>query len=225
MMTRDLDHNATTSTRATYARIAPLYDFLETLPEQRYKTWRRRFWQEIKRKMSPGGRLLEVGVGTGKNMPYWPQDADITAVDLTPAMLRKAEVRAQDLQLEIDFRVGDAQKLEFPDNTFDLAAATFVFCSVPDPILGLRELIRVVKPEGWVFLMEHVRAENVILGSVMDLVNPIVVRMMGPNINRDTVGNVRNSGLDLSRVDDLGLGGIFKMIVARIGEVKMEMVD
>jgi 2-polyprenyl-3-methyl-5-hydroxy-6-metoxy-1,4-benzoquinol methylase len=207
MMTRDLDHNATTSTRATYARIAPLYDFLETLPEQRYKTWRRRFWQEIKRKMSPGGRLLEVGVGTGKNMPYWPQDADITAVDLTPAMLRKAEVRAQDLQLEIDFRVGDAQKLEFPDNTFDLAAATFVFCAVPDP------------------MMEHVRAENVILGSVMDLVNPIVVRMMGPNINRDTVGNVRNSGLDLSRVDDLGLGGIFKMIVARIGEVKMEMVD
>jgi ubiquinone/menaquinone biosynthesis C-methylase UbiE len=113
--------------------------------------------------------------------------------------------------------LGDAQALDFPDDAFDVAAATFVFCSVPDPILGLMELKRVVRPGGWVFLMEHVRAINSLLGTFMDLINPIVLRMMGPNINRNTVGNVRKAGLEISRVEDLGLGGIFKIIVARIG--------
>ncbi len=214
---RRFNQRATESTISTYARIAPVYDLLEILPEWRYKTWRAEFWREIEEKLPTGGRLLEVGVGTGKNMPFWPQDAEITAVDLTPGMLRKAEARAQDLQLEVDLKLGDAQALDFADNTFDLAAATFVFCSVPDPKLGLSELLRVVKPGGWIFLMEHVRAENSILGTLMDWVNPIVVRTMGPNINRDTVGNVREAGLELSQVEDLGLGGIFKMIVTRVG--------
>ncbi len=214
---RRFDQRATESTKSTYARIAPVYDLLEILPERRYKTWRAEFWHEIEGRLPPGGRLLEVGVGTGKNMPFWPQDAEITAVDLTPGMLRKAEARAQDLQLEVDLKLGDAQALDFTDNTFNLAAATFVFCSVPNPTLGLSELLRVVKPGGWIFLMEHVRAENALIGTLMDLINPIIVRTMGPNINRDTVGNVRDAGLELSHVEDLGLGGIFKMIVARVG--------
>ena len=221
---RRFNQRATESTKSTYARIAPVYGLLEILPEWRYKTWRAKFWREIEEKLPTGGRLLEVGVGTGKNMPFWPQDAEITAVDLTPGMLRKAETRAQDLQLEVDLKLGDAQALDFADNTFDLAAATFVFCSVPDPKLGLSELLRVVKPGGWIYLMEHVRAENALLGTLMDLVNPIVVRTMGPNINRDTVGNVREAGLELSQVEDLGLGGIFKMIVARVGTTKKDGV-
>lgn len=211
-----LDQSATESTKVTYARIAPVYDILEILPERRYKSWRAGFWQEIEGKLPPGGQMLEVGVGTGKNMPYWPRNIDINAVDLTPGMLRKARARAEDLQLEIDLKLGDAQALDYGDNTFDVAVATFVFCSVPNPVLGLGELMRVVKPGGWMFLMEHVRSQNNLLGTLMDLINPIVVRMMGANINRDTVANVRKAGFELSRVEDLGLGGIFKMIVAQV---------
>jgi ubiquinone/menaquinone biosynthesis C-methylase UbiE len=160
--------------------------------------------------------LLEIGVGTGKNMPYWPKEAKITAIDLTPAMLARARQRAKDLGIDAQLVLGDAQALDYSDDTFDIAATTFVLCSVPDPLQGLKEIQRVVRPGGWVFLMEHVRSQNPFMGMVMDLLNPFVLRMMGLNINRDTVGNVTQSDLQVSDVSNLGKSGIFKMIVARI---------
>jgi ubiquinone/menaquinone biosynthesis C-methylase UbiE len=211
-----LDIKATEATRARYARIAPIYDWLELLPERRYRTWRRHFWQALAQKLPSDGRLLEIGVGTGKNMPYWPKEAKITAIDLTPGMLEKAQQRAMVLGINAHLALGDAQALDYSDDTFDIAAATFVLCSVPDPLQGLKEIQRVVRPGGWVFLMEHVRSQNPFMGMVMDLLNPFVLRMMGLNINRDTVGNVTQSDLQVSDVSNLGKSGIFKMIVARI---------
>ena len=93
--------------------------------------------------------------------------------------------------------------------------ATFVFCSVPNPVLGLSEVRRVVKPGGQVLLLEHVRSEQPALGTVMDTLNPVVVRVTGANINRRTVENVRRAGLVVERVEDLGMRDIFKLIVAR----------
>lgn len=212
----NIDPKATDEARSRYGRIAPIYDFLEILPEIRYRPWREQFWRTIAKRLDPGSQLLEIGVGTGKNMPFWPTDAQITAIDLTPGMLSRAKDRAERLEKSAELKLGDVQALDFPDNAFDVAAATFVFCSVPDPVLGLKELMRVVRPGGWVFLMEHVRSQHPILGKLMDLLNPLVVRTMGPNINRDTVGNVLLSGLELLQVDDLGMGGIFKMISARV---------
>src|SRR3972149_2737713 len=100
--------------------------------------------------------------------------------------------------------MGDVQALSLPGASFDAAVATFVFCSVPDPVLGLRELARVVRPGGQALLLEHVRSANSILGAVMDAINPLVVRMMGANINRCTVENARASGLQIESVEDLG---------------------
>jgi ubiquinone/menaquinone biosynthesis C-methylase UbiE len=92
--------------------------------------------------------------------------------------------------------------------------ATFVFCSVPIPIKGLEEIKRVCKPCGKVLLLEHVLSANRVLAFLMNLVNPLVVRAMGPNINRKTVENVANSGLKVEKVTDLAVG-IFKLIEAR----------
>ena len=131
-------------------------------------------------------------------------------------MLERARRKAARLGLPADLRLGDAQALPFPDNAFDAAVATFVFCSVPDPVQGLRELRRVVRPGGFVLLMEHVRSPNPLLGRLMDLLNPLVVRITGANINRDTVENVRRAGLAVEEVVDLGAGGIFKRIRARV---------
>jgi ubiquinone/menaquinone biosynthesis C-methylase UbiE len=103
--------------------------------------------------------------------------------------------------------------LTFPDNYFDSAVATFVFCSVPDPVLGLKELKRVVKPDGDIWLLEHVRINKPIIGNVMDLLNPIIVRMMGANINRNTEENVKASGLDILEVLHLQ-GELVKLIHA-----------
>ncbi|NIM92779.1 MAG: methyltransferase domain-containing protein [Anaerolineales bacterium] len=223
--TTNLNTKATAVTRARYRRIAPVYDFLEILPELRYRPWRTQFWQTVATNLYPGGQLLEIGVGTGNNMPFWPKNAQITAVDLNPSMLKRAKSLAERLGIYANIELGDVQALAFPDNTFDVAAATFVFCSVPDPVLGLKELMRVVRPGGWVFLMEHVRAQHPIPGKLMDLLNPLVARTMGPNINRDTVGNVQLSGLELVEVNDLGMGGIFKIISAYVGTTEKERAN
>lgn len=90
----------------------------------------------------PAGRVLEVGVGTGKNFAYHPRGATMTGIDLADRMLVRAKARAQHLDKTIDLREMDAQALTFPDNSFDAAVATCVFCSVPDPVRGLQELAR-----------------------------------------------------------------------------------
>ncbi len=146
------------------------------------------------RKHIKGNHVLEAGVGTGKNLPYHPSGVKLKAVDFSPRMLERARRRASSLGLEVKLAEMDVQHLAFQDHVFDTVFATFVFCSVPDPVLGLRELRRVCKPTGRLLLLEHVRPGNSLLGSLFDLLNPLVVRLIGANINRRTVDNIRQAG-------------------------------
>ena len=174
-------------TRRRYNRMALIFDFVEAPVEKiRFASWRQRLRTSI-----VGPKALEVGVGTGKNLPYYPEDVDITAIDLSPRMLSRARRKAEQLVSGVKLLEMDAQNLAFPDNAFDTVFATFVFCSVPDPVKGLQELRRVCKPEGRLLLLEHMRPGNFILKIVFDLFNPIVVRMVGANINRKTIENIR----------------------------------
>lgn len=205
-----IDQEQTEATRRRYSRIAPVYDAMDSLSERRYRSWRERLWSLVR-----GPALLEVGVGTGKNIPFYPADLKVTAIDLTPGMLDRARRKAASLDVDVDLRAGDVQALEFADGEFDDVVTTFVFCSVPDPMLGLSEVRRVLKPGGRLLMLEHVRAANPLLGLLMDAANPLAVRMAGANINRRTVDNVARTGLELEHVEDVGLRGIFKLIVAR----------
>jgi ubiquinone/menaquinone biosynthesis C-methylase UbiE len=204
------EHKATEVARRRYNRVARVYDLMESLIERsRYRWWRGLLWSKV-----DGTTILEVGVGTGKNFSYYPKDADITAIDFSDGMLRRARERASEEKVKVHLQQGDVQALEFEDNTFDTVVASFVFCSVPDPVRGLMEVERVCKPGGKVVLLEHVLSANRILSWFMKLANPLVVRMFGANINRRTVENVTKSGLVLERVTHLA-AGIFKLIEAR----------
>ena len=130
-------------------------------------------------------------------------------------MLARARKKAAKQNVRVNLLQADVQKLEFPEDTFDTVVGTFVFCSVPDPVKGPMEVERVCKPGGQVLLLEHVLSSKRVLAALMKLVNPVVVRMMGPSITRRTVGNVIKSGLIVVRVTDLGAAGIFKLIEAK----------
>jgi phosphatidylethanolamine/phosphatidyl-N-methylethanolamine N-methyltransferase len=137
----------------------------------------------------------------------------VTAVDLAPRMLEQAQARATRLGLSVELREADAQALQFPDGSFDTAIATFVFCSVPDPVLGLTELQRVLAPGGQVLLLEHVLSRKAVVRPFMRLLNPLVVRVVGANIDRETVANVRRAGFENVRAEDRWLD-IIKLIEA-----------
>jgi ubiquinone/menaquinone biosynthesis C-methylase UbiE len=175
------------------------------------RPWRKRLWALV-----TGPRVLEVGVGTGYNLPFWPAGAAVTGIDLAPRMLERARQHAAELGLLADLRVGDAQALEFADGQFDTAVATCVFCSVPDPVQGLRELGRVVRPGGQILLLEHMRPRNPVLGVMTDLITPLTVRLTGASMNRRTLDNVLAGGLVIESVEDLAMD-MFKLIVARPG--------
>jgi ubiquinone/menaquinone biosynthesis C-methylase UbiE len=131
-------------------------------------------------------------------------------------MLVRARQKAEELDHPVVLREMDAQQLDFPDDSFEGAVATFVFCSVPDPERGLREMARVVKPGGQIKLLEHVRVDRPrLVGKLMDWLDPLVVRVMGAHIDRRTAEAVRGSGLEIEAVDDLGPLGLVKLISAR----------
>jgi len=202
--------SATAMTQERYDRIAPVYDLHHWLAEPfLFKKLRQLLWSRIRAES-----ILELGVGTGANMPYYPKASKVTAIDLSEQMLKRAKRRAEKAGISVDLRLMDAENLTFPANSFDLAVTTFVFCSVPDPVQGLRELGRVVVPEGDIWLMEHVRVDKPIIGPLMDMLNPLVVRLMGAHINRQTVENVKRAGLQIVNVEYL-MGPLFRLIHAR----------
>ena len=178
----NIDWRAAKATQRRYDRQALGYDLKDAPMELFARALRRQLWGRI-----DGGRVLEVGVGTGRNLPYHPPQGGVTAIDISPKLLAKAARKARKKGQPVELGLMDAQRLAFADGSFDSAATTFVFCSVPDPLVGLAEVRRVLKPGGRFLLLEHVRSKNRVLGWLMDRLNPIAVRLSGANINRDTV--------------------------------------
>jgi len=192
-----------------YDRIAPFFDLLEAPMEGLFfRRWRKRLWQK-----ATGHHILEVGVGTGKSFDFYPTDARITAIDFSPEMLKQAGRNRVRKNITVDLCLMDVQSLCYADNSFDTVIGSFVFCSVPMPVKGLKELYRVCKPGGQVVLLEHVISSTSWLAKIMNLLNPAVVKLFGANINRDTVKNVKFCGFSSVRIDNR-CGDLLKLIEA-----------
>ncbi|MGO1712446.1 MAG: class I SAM-dependent methyltransferase [Senegalia sp. (in: firmicutes)] len=172
-----------------YNRISKIYDLMERpMENMSMGEWREELIKRIE-----GKNVLEVGVGTGKNLSYYPDNLNVTAIDFSPNMLEKARARVKNKK-NIKLIEMDAQKMDFADNTFDTVVTSCVFCSVPDPIKGLKEIRRVCKDDGKVIMLEHMRSENEIVGKFMDIINFIPLNIWGANINRRTIENLKKAG-------------------------------
>lgn len=144
------------------------------------------------------GRTLLVAAGTGLDFRYLPPSIDVTAVDFSSAMLERAANRIGDSPAAVRLTRADVTSLPFDDGAFDTVLTSCTFCSVRDPVKGLRELRRTLADDGALLMFEHVRCSNPYLGFMMDLMNP-VVRKLGPEINRKTGENIRAAGFRVTR--------------------------
>jgi len=182
------------STFERYQRIAPVNDVLD-LPFEygRYRQIRRLLYQGL------AGRLLDAGVGTGRNFPFYPSGSAVVGIDVSPAMLARAERRRKSAAAEIEVRQMDVTRLDFADQTFDGAVATFLFCVLPDQlqVSGLKELGRVVKPGGTVRLLEYVRPKHTVRRALALLWEPWIAWAYGASFDRRTEEHVPEAGLVL----------------------------
>lgn len=196
-------------TSRKYSRIAKLYDLFEWPIEKLL------FKKLRKEAMSYAyGHVLEVGVGTGKNLPYYNRNIDLTAIDFSPGMLEVATNKKREVDLKA-FKLYemDVQDLKFEDNTFDTVISTFVFCTVPDPIAGLREVYRVLKPKGKVIFLEHMKSKYFVLNIFLYLMNIVSTKLLGTSMIRETQKNIEQAGFTIVSVEHK-LFDIVRLIIA-----------
>ena len=192
--------SSTKDIKKRYNRVAASYDWLEgTMGGKRFEKWIHPLLEEAE------GETLEIGIGTGKTIPYYPPEVNLTAIDFSPEMLKRAKKKFAKAPYQVKFLEMDAQHLDFPDNSFDTVVTSCVFCSVPDPVQGLKEIRRVLKPGGQLLMLEHMRSHKKIVGKLMDWMNFIPLNIWGANINRETLKNLEKAGFRHPQVKDLWL--------------------
>jgi ubiquinone/menaquinone biosynthesis C-methylase UbiE len=198
------------STLDRYERIAPLYDLLDLPFERgRYRKLRPLLFEGL------SGRILDAGIGTGRNIPYYPPAASVVGIDQSPAMLALAERRRAKLGASVDLRRMDVTRLDLPDSSFDAAVATFLFCVLPDDLQepALRELGRVVKPGGPIRLLEYVRPTGKLRRAIARMWEPWMAWAYGAGFDRDTERRIPASGLSV-RESRFVVGDLVKLIEA-----------
>jgi len=154
-----------------------------------------------------------VAAGTGNDFRYFPPNLNITAIDVSTGMLDRARPRAAAYRGILNLRLMNVQGLDFPDATFHTVVTSCTFCSVPDPLRGLRELHRCLKPGGRLLMFEHVRSRIGPVAVLQDLMTPLSSRF-GPDMNRDTTANVLRAGFVLNSETNVYLD-VVKSIDAR----------
>lgn len=181
----------TTKVKAIYNRIATQYESMEAVTERfLIRHLRRRVVAEA------AGKILEIGTGTGLNLPHYRNGASVVGSDLSIEMIRQARRKSR-----TDFTVMDAQKIGFRDGTFDTVISTLTMCTIPDPVRALREMMRVCKPGGRILLLEHGRSDFEPFGLVQDMIAPFKLRQMGCHYNRMPLEILRRAGTPPARIE------------------------
>jgi ubiquinone/menaquinone biosynthesis C-methylase UbiE len=196
-----------------YNRFARWYDWLEGILNLLGLSRLRRV---LLRRAS--GKVLEVAVGTGKNLIYYPRDCRIIALDLSREMLKVARERAARLSLNVSFLVADAEAPPFSDHCFDTVVSSLSICTFPNPAGAIREMARVCKPPGRILLLEHGRSDREWLGRWQDRHAEQFAKPLGCHWNREPLELARKAGLNVVEVQRIFFG-IFHHIEAEPGRV------
>jgi ubiquinone/menaquinone biosynthesis C-methylase UbiE len=160
------------------------------------------------------GDVLEIGVGTGRNLPEYASVARLTGIDLSDGMLERARARAKEFGREVELLRGNAERLDFPDASFDTVVFSLSLCSIPDDSAAVREAVRVLRPGGRLVLLEHVASPRRSIRAVEQAINFFTSRLQGDHMLREPLTHVRAEGL---AVEDLRRSklGIIEQLVAR----------
>ena len=163
-------------------------------PEKRWEPHKRELFANMGH-----GEILFLAVGTGLDIPFFPGGRKITGIDISQKMLDQAQRKVDAYDGEIRTQQVDVHEMPFEDGQFDQVFTSCTFCSVPNPIEGLRALKRVLKPNGELFMFEHTGSAYYPFKPMMDLMT-LVSRKLGPDMNRTTVQNVVAAGYELKKV-------------------------
>ena len=160
------------------------------------------------------GRVLDIGFGTGLSLPYYPAGVEVVGVDASPKMLEIAREAAARAGRNVELVVMDAEKLAFPDHSFDSVAFNLCLCTIPDPECAVREGVRVARPGARMVFLEHVRSNVLPVALLQDAMNPLLVALQEDHFNRRTADIVRRAGVQVESVDRW-FAGIFNLIAGR----------
>lgn len=163
-------------------------------PEKRWEPYKR----ELFAKMGDG-EILFLALGTGLDLPVFPEGKSITAIDISQKMIDQAAPRIAKYQGDLKVQQADVHDMPFEDGQFDQIFTSCTFCSVPNPVEGLRAMQRVLKPGGDLYMFEHTGSRYYPFKIMMDAMTQLT-RKLGPDMNRTTVENVVAAGYDLKRV-------------------------
>ena len=195
--------------RKKFQSIAPKYDFFESPMEYLLlRGLRKKIISKAR------GRVLEAGVGTGKNLKYYSSECKITAIDYSPEMVEIAKQKAADLKRQVDFQIMNAQKLKFAERKFDTIVDSLCLCTYPDPIKALKEMKRVCKKNGKILLLEHGISSNALIRKMQALRKEKHYEAFACNLMRNPEELVKKAGLEIANVERKFFG-IFYLIEAR----------
>lgn len=187
------------ATRAKWDKLAPRFDGMTGLgAEKRWEPAKRDLFSHM------DGKVLFLALGTGLDIPFFPPGRDIVAIDISPKMVELAQPRIAAYDGRITARVMDVHEMDFAPESFDQVFTSCTFCSVPNPVAGLRALRHVLKPGGGLFMFEHTGSRFHPFRQMMDLMT-LLTRRIGPEMNRPTVQNVRKAGFRLVEVRNVYL--------------------
>ena len=163
------------------------------------------------------GEVLEVAIGTGRNLAFYPAGVRLTGIDLSPAMLERARERARELGMEVDLREGDAQDLPLPDGSFDTVVCTLSLCNVPDDRKAVAEMKRVLKPGGRLLLLDHVRAASGLGRAVQKALEVVMVRLEGEHLLRRPLEHAQAEGFEVELRERYKAGIVERLSARRPG--------